>query len=264
MTDTQLQRPSPDRQLPLTRRLPTVARRCLLTIGLFGFAIAAWAQRDPPSTDPPATAVESGSDVNAAAVPSAHSPVQKTEDSSEVAAGADLPGADGRFGVNIHRPTMAPQIATGLVKLDGTPMTVGCLNCHATRPPNPANRTVDDLDEFHGSMQLRHGNISCLSCHNSDDYSSLKLADGTRVEFPDVMELCSQCHGPQRTDYDHGLHGGMRGYWDSQRGGKQKNNCVDCHYPHAPQFPHMVPTFKPRDRFLESPHDDPHSNPGGA
>ena len=86
---------------------------------------------------------------------------------------------------------------------------------------------------------------------HADDYDSLKLADGTRVEFTEVMTLCAQCHGQQMKDYEHGAHGGMNGYWDRSRGPQTKNNCVDCHNPHAPQFPKMQPTFKPRDRFLE-------------
>ncbi|MFT7633353.1 MAG: formate-dependent nitrite reductase cytochrome c552 subunit, partial [Mariniblastus sp.] len=75
--------------------------------------------------------------------------------------------------------------------------------------------------------------------------------DGTKVEFTDVMTLCAQCHGPQMTDYEHGAHGGMNGHWDLNRGPQTKNNCVDCHQPHAPKFPKMQPTFKPRDRFLK-------------
>ena len=95
-----------------------------------------------------------------------------------------------------------------------------------------------------------HG-YSCLSCHNSEDYDALKLADGSRVEFTEVMTLCAQCHGPETRDYEHGAHGGMNGFWDLTRGPRTKNNCVDCHNPHSPAFLPMQPTFKPRDRFLK-------------
>ena len=134
----------------------------------------------------------------------------------------------------------------------GNAVTVSCSICHATRQPNPDNRSAADLDEFHKSMQVTHGNIGCLACHNSEDYDALKLADGTRVEFTDVMTLCAQCHGPQMRDYEHGVHGGMSGYWDLSRGPREKNNCVDCHNPHTPAFPRMQPVFKPRDRFLDA------------
>jgi hypothetical protein len=34
-----------------------------------------------------------------------------------------------------------------------------------------------------------------------------------------------------------------------------KNNCIDCHDPHAPAYPKMIVGFKPKDRFNE-PHDE--------
>jgi formate-dependent nitrite reductase cytochrome c552 subunit len=161
-----------------------------------------------------------------------------------------------RFSVRIRAAAGPPRVATALQDAHGASVTVACSTCHSTRPPNPENRTVNELDEFHGGMAFSHGTVSCLSCHNSSDYDSLKLADGRRIEFSDVMTLCGQCHGPQLKDYQHGAHGGMNGYWDLTRGPRIKNNCVDCHLPHAPQFPKMQPTFKPRDRFLEPPRDE--------
>ncbi len=157
------------------------------------------------------------------------------------------------FPVTIRKPAGPPRVVTAVKDAHGALVTVACSTCHATRLPNAENRTVKDLDEFHGGMAFSHGTVSCLSCHNPNDYDSLKLADGRRVEFTDVMTLCGQCHGPQLKDYEHGAHGGMNGYWDLTRGPRTKNNCVDCHNPHAPQFPKMQPTFKPRDRFLEPP-----------
>ncbi len=135
----------------------------------------------------------------------------------------------------------------------GDAVTAACSTCHATREPDRSNRRADDLQTFHQGLVLAHGHVSCLSCHNAANYDSLMLADGTPVAFTDVMQLCGQCHGPQTRDYHHGAHGGMTGYWDLSRGPRQRNNCVDCHDPHAPAFPKMIPTFKPRDRFLEPP-----------
>ena len=157
------------------------------------------------------------------------------------------------FAVEIRKPSGPPRISTGLSDSHGITVTVACSACHTTRQPDHQNKAVGDLDEFHGGMAFSHGSVSCLSCHNSNDYDSLKLADGSRIEFTDVMTLCGQCHGPQLKDYEHGAHGGMNGYWDLTRGSQIKNNCVDCHIPHSPQFPNMQPTFKPRDRFLERP-----------
>ena len=153
--------------------------------------------------------------------------------------------------VIVRKPSGPPRVHTGQTDSNGNPVTVSCSTCHATRKPNFKNKTTKDLNEFHGSLAFAHGSISCLSCHNSNDYDSLKLADNTRIEFRDVMTLCAQCHGPQKRDFDHGAHGGMTGFWDRSRGPQFKNNCIDCHNPHTPKFPKMRPDFKPKDRFLD-------------
>ena len=155
------------------------------------------------------------------------------------------------FPVNIRKPIGPPRVFTGINDIHGQPVTVGCSTCHATRQPNFENKSVADLNEFHGSLAFAHGTVSCLGCHNATDYDALKLADGSRVEYTNVMTLCAQCHGLQMRDYQHGAHGGFNGHWDLTRGPQEKNNCIDCHNPHSPKFPKMQPTFKPRDRFLE-------------
>lgn len=150
--------------------------------------------------------------------------------------------------VTINPGPPVPTVECGVVNADGTPVTVGCAVCHATRNPDHGNRTSGDLTDFHQSVLVAHGNVTCLSCHNESDYETLKLADGHSVGYRDVMQLCAQCHGQQMTDYLHGAHGGMTGYWDLSKGPRTRNNCVDCHHPHQPAFPSMQPTFKPFDR----------------
>ena len=167
--------------------------------------------------------------------------------------------ADREIVAEVSKPASPPKVWTDIVDSHGQPVTVACSTCHATRLPNVENKLASDLNEFHSALELAHGNISCLSCHNPQDYDSLKLADGTAVHYPDVMRLCSQCHGKQAKEFELGVHGGMTGHWDLRFGSQSKNNCIDCHHPHMPAFPKMKPTFKPRDRFLESSeHEDEH------
>lgn len=156
-----------------------------------------------------------------------------------------------QFPVTIRRPSSLIAVDTGDAE---TPGSVSCGVCHSMREPNLQNRFVTDLTEFHLGMSFAHGQVTCLSCHNPADYNTLRLADQQSVLFEDVMTLCAQCHGPQARDYEHGAHGGMTGYWDLTRGPRERNGCTDCHDPHAPAFPVMQPTFKPKDRFL-SPAD---------
>ncbi len=154
-----------------------------------------------------------------------------------------------RHAVTINRPSGPPKVATGLTNVQGEPVLASCGSCHATTGPNLETRSAADLDQFHQGLKYAHGNLTCLSCHNEKNYDTLRLADSRRVEFSDAMTLCSQCHGPQRRDYDMGLHGGMNGYWDLTKGGRTRNTCINCHDPHAPAFPLVRPVFPPRDRI---------------
>jgi cytochrome c553 len=156
-----------------------------------------------------------------------------------------------RYPVHIRQPIVPPRVDTGLRDPRGQPITTSCASCHATSPPRPDTRAAAELDEFHQGLTYAHGDLSCLSCHHAGDYDRLRLADGRRVEFPEAMQLCAQCHGPQYRDYRHGSHGGMTGHWDLRRGPRERNHCVDCHDPHAPAFPLVRPVFEPApDRGL--------------
>lgn len=148
---------------------------------------------------------------------------------------------------------------------------MACMTCHATRGANldmgKGGRVPAD---FHQGLRFAHGaegGQSCLSCHNSEDYDALRLADGRKLAFADAQQLCAQCHGPQTRDYVHGSHGGMSGYWDKTKGGRVRRVCADCHDPHAPAYPAWTPVFPPRDggarqqAAREAAHAEKISNP---
>ncbi|MBK6940245.1 MAG: hypothetical protein IPH13_08570 [Planctomycetes bacterium] len=164
--------------------------------------------------------------------------------------GAAATGMAGTTTINAPRAmprvrVSVPRSASGEVEVDAS-----CTTCHATRTPNATTASGAELDEFHGGMMFAHGNNRCLACHDATDYDAFHLADGARVEMADVMTLCAQCHAAKVEEFAHGAHGGMNGFWDLSRGSRTRNHCLDCHDPHAPAFPRMVPTFKPKDRFL--------------
>lgn len=151
--------------------------------------------------------------------------------------------------VQIRTPLGTPLVATGQRDPNGKPVGIRCVTCHANRKPNATTQTGEALKEFHQGLKFKHGNLTCVSCHHADDYDSLRLADNRKIKFPHVMDLCSQCHGPQARDYANGTHGGMTGYWDLAKGGRKRNNCIDCHDSHAPAYPQVRPVFAPKDRF---------------
>lgn len=155
--------------------------------------------------------------------------------------------------VHIRRPAGDPVVDSGRKDLQGRTIGIACHTCHTTRPPNRETRSSSELDEFHQGLHVNHGNLACVACHHPDEgYQKLRLADGRALAYADVMQLCAQCHGPQFRDYQHGSHGGMTGHWDPRRGARQRNNCIDCHDPHTPRFPRVMPAPGPNDRFLKS------------
>jgi hypothetical protein len=167
----------------------------------------------------------------------------------------DVPAGRPLHSVEVRKPAGPPVVKTGVTDRQGNPVTIACNTCHASKPPNPDARLGKDLEFFHQGLTGHHGNLTCGSCHNpADGYASLRLADGRSVPYPEVMQLCAQCHGPQYRDYQHGAHGGMAGHWDLTTGGRTRNNCVDCHDPHAPKYPKLQPAQGPRDRGVTPNH----------
>lgn len=150
--------------------------------------------------------------------------------------------------VTIRQPTGRPVVASGETDLHGQPLYVSCGTCHDTRTADVTIKTADQLKDFHQGLSYNHGGLSCLSCHNADDYETFRLADSSSLPYGDSLKLCAQCHGPQFRDYQHGAHGGMNGYWDLTRGPRFRNHCLDCHDPHHPAYPQVHPVFPPRDR----------------
>lgn len=155
-----------------------------------------------------------------------------------------------RHPVLVRTPLGPPSVPTGTFDEKGRPVTIACATCHATKPANAEAKLGTSLTLFHQGLVGKHGNLTCTSCHNpADGYASLRLADGKSVPYTAVMMLCAQCHGPQFRDYQHGAHGGMTGYWDLTKGGRQRNSCVDCHDSHTPKYPTVSPAPGPNDRF---------------
>lgn len=173
---------------------------------------------------------------------------QKDLSSAESVASATMEKKPALHPITIKPGPAMPRLDTGLKDAKGEAITAACSTCHSTTAPNPARSTAHDLFQAHAGLNYKHGNLTCLSCHNAKDYDSLHLADGRRVPFPDVMALCAQCHGTAMRDYLHGSHGGMNGHWDLSRGPRVRNNCVNCHDPHHPEFPLVRPVLPPRDR----------------
>jgi len=150
----------------------------------------------------------------------------------------------------LHRGGKPAVLATGA---DGKPVPIACSTCHSTATP-PAHPDTPGVI-FHQGLAVRHGGLTCTSCHDAGSaYDGLRLADSRPIAYSEAMRLCSQCHGPQARDYAAGAHGGMMGFWDLSKGGRQRHACTTCHDPHSPAYPHVRPAPRPNDRFLIDEH----------
>lgn len=179
-----------------------------------------------------------------------HSFARWEQAKAQRAAAAILPAAAAKapYKVDIHAGPSTPVVMARNATIAGNPAAVACSTCHTTRTPDLTIKSGAALKEFHQGLTYKHGELSCLSCHNADNYDTLRRADGSSLTYENTMQLCAQCHGPHYRDYSHGSHGGMMGYWDLSRGPRERNTCTDCHDAHAPLYPRVRPVFPPRDR----------------
>jgi hypothetical protein len=115
-----------------------------------------------------------------------------------------------------------------------------CSDCHEDEP---TNREVRELEDDHEDIELAHGDLWCLHCHDADDRDRLHLADATPIGFEESWKLCVQCHGNKLADWRAGVHGKRVGHWWGER---EVWTCVSCHGPHAPRFQALEPKRPPR------------------
>lgn len=113
-----------------------------------------------------------------------------------------------------------------------------CSDCHEGEAADPRRR---DLDE-HDDIQLAHGDLWCLDCHQSDQRDLLHLSDASPVEMADSWRLCTRCHAKRISDWRAGIHGKRTGSW---WGPKEVFTCVACHDPHSPLFKPLPPKPPP-------------------
>lgn len=152
----------------------------------------------------------------------------------------------------VHQPARLSSVDVGADNQSGDAIRVRCETCHALRKPSALPSRMDALKEFHTGLTFAHGTIECSSCHAVGQPPRLHLASGEELPMTEALRVCSQCHGPQFRDFEHGAHGGMTGYWDTSRGPRVRNHCIDCHDPHSPKISPVVPLPRPRDRFFSN------------
>lgn len=118
-----------------------------------------------------------------------------------------------------------------------------CMDCHRIlearwRPEQPMAE--------HERITLRHGeNRFCLNCHHATNRNVFSDYDGSEIAESDVVRLCAKCHGTIHRDWRAGIHGRRNGYWKAAAGARSQLSCIQCHDPHEPKFPSLMPLAAP-------------------
>ena len=113
-----------------------------------------------------------------------------------------------------------------------------CSDCHEDELADPERRELDE----HDYIELAHGDLWCLDCHQSDQRDLLHLSDASPVQMEESWRLCTRCHAKRIPDWRAGVHGKRTGDW---RGPKEYRTCVVCHDPHSPLFKPLEPMPPP-------------------
>ncbi|MCB0737257.1 MAG: hypothetical protein KDC92_07070, partial [Bacteroidetes bacterium] len=104
----------------------------------------------------------------------------------------------------------------------------------------------------HWDTELHHaGNavMNCFSCHNEQDFNSLKTLGGKKISFNHSYNLCGQCHSTQLKDWIGGAHGKRLGGWTKPR---VSASCTNCHNPHNPSIKSRWPARLNTQKVLET------------
>lgn len=118
-----------------------------------------------------------------------------------------------------------------------------CNECH--RMFGTVARRKSRIAE-HVDLVLNHGsNDNCLNCHHKTNRDAYVTNDGKEIPSDRPAELCSRCHGMVYGDWKVGAHGRTSGSWNRTEKGWHSLVCIECHNPHDPEFPQLVPMSAP-------------------
>jgi hypothetical protein len=133
-----------------------------------------------------------------------------------------------------------------------------CSECHALFPSPEVPRSP--LLQ-HTGIVLNHGlNDRCYNCHSRENRDVLLLRDGMAIGFAEAPRLCAQCHGTVFRDWQNGTHGRTSGSWDGSSSAQVRLVCTQCHDPHSPKYPRLVPLPGPNTLRM-GPQDGAESHP---
>jgi uncharacterized protein YlaI len=114
-----------------------------------------------------------------------------------------------------------------------------CNECHRVFDTEGSgkNRIAEHVD-----LKLNHGsNDNCMNCHHKENRNAYVTNDGNEIPSNRPEILCSKCHGMVYRDWMIGVHGRVTVSWNRNKKGWHLLVCTECHDPHDPGFPQLVP-----------------------
>lgn len=84
---------------------------------------------------------------------------------------------------------------------------------------------------------------NCKKCHIQNSSKSLIKLTGEPSIVEKTPEICGQCHGIMKRNWEVGTHGKRINSWTKSG---EKLICTKCHDPHKPKFPKFVAKPPPK------------------
>ena len=122
-----------------------------------------------------------------------------------------------------------------------------CTSCHAGRSVVLAGRRIGDAHQNIRPVHPRQAGTACSACHAPENVALVALRSGERATMDESYQLCAECHFREVEAWAAGAHGKRLDGWQGRR---VVMACADCHDPHGPAVPVLVPFRAPH---LERP-----------
>ncbi|GIL17411.1 MAG: hypothetical protein BroJett040_11620 [Oligoflexia bacterium] len=113
-------------------------------------------------------------------------------------------------------------------------------------------KTASEIQKTYNHIQNEK---RCLNCHITTSGPELKMLTGEKLTKAQVPQLCGQCHGLVKRDWDHAMHGKKVDSWKLTG---RKLLCTECHDSHDPKFKTMKAVPPPKRPTLGIEKDEKH------
>ncbi|MEE9368849.1 MAG: hypothetical protein V3V05_08290 [Pontiella sp.] len=118
-----------------------------------------------------------------------------------------------------------------------------CARCHKPELEPYRAESLPPGKDAHWDISIHHaGDMDCFSCHKKEDPNQLVSVIDKNATLETSYLHCGSCHKDQFKSWLGGAHGKRLTGWNGVR---IIRNCSECHNPHAPERPKVIPIAQP-------------------